>query len=99
MARSENHQVPMLIWSYVSLQHLFMAHTPFLCTVYPQRGYDTVDCRCTFGVVFPFIKGRQLRIRHSDSQWPFSTNRILVTQITTAQMAQIEVKWDLITKT
>jgi len=51
-----------------------------------------------FGVVFPILKGRQLRIHHSDSEWSFSTNQILVTRITTAQMVQIEIKWDLITK-
>ena len=42
------------------------------------------------------MKGRQLRIHCSDSEWSFSKNRISVTRITTAQ---IEIKWDLITKT
>jgi len=60
------------------------------------RGYDTVDGRCTFGVVFPVLKGRQLRIHFSNSEWSFSTKRVSVTQITTAQ---IEIKWDLITRT
>ena len=55
-----------------------------------------VDYRRTFGVVLPILKGRQLRIHHSDGEWSFSTNRISVTRITTAQ---IEIKWDLITKT
>jgi len=58
-----------------------------------------VDGRRIFGGVFPILQGRQLRIHHSDSEWSFSTNRISVTQITMAQMAQIEIKWDLITKT
>jgi len=58
-----------------------------------------VDCRRTFGVVFPIPKGRQLRIHCSDSEWSFSTNRISVTRITMARMAQIEMKWDLNTKT
>ena len=64
-----------------------------------KGGYDTVDCRHNFGVVFPILKGRQLRIHHNDSEWSFSTNRISVTRITTAQMARIEIKWDLIIKT
>ena len=64
-----------------------------------QKGYDTVDCQRTFGVVFPILKGRQLHINHSDSEWSFSTNRISVTPITTAQMTQIKIKRDLITKT
>jgi len=63
-----------------------------------QRGYDTVDCRRAFRVVFPILKGRQLRIHCSDSEWSFFTNRISVTRITTAQMVQIGIKWDLITK-
>ena len=54
------------------------------------------DGRRTFGVVFPILKGRQLRIHCSDDEWSFSTNRISVTRITTAQM---KIKWDLITKT
>jgi len=58
-----------------------------------------VDCRRTFEVVFPILKGRQLRFHHSDSEWFFSTNRISVARITTANMAQIEIKWDLITNT
>ena len=41
-----------------------------------ERGYDTVDGRCTFLVVFP---GRQLRIHCSGSEWSFSTNWIAVT--------------------
>jgi len=60
------------------------------------RGYDTVDGRRAFGVVFPILTGRQLRIHYGDSEWSFSTNRTSVTRIT---MAQIEIKWDLITKT
>jgi len=32
---------------------------------------DTVDGRRIFGVVFPILKGRQLRIHHSDSKWFF----------------------------
>jgi len=58
-----------------------------------------VDGRRTFEVVFPILKGRQLHIHCSDSEWSFSTNRISVTRITTTQMAQIEINWDLITKT
>ena len=53
--------------------------------------------RRTFGVVFPILKGRQLRIHCSDDERSSYTNRISVTQITTVQMAQIEIKWDLIT--
>jgi len=60
-----------------------------------QRGYDTVDGRRTFGIVVPIFKGRQFRIYCSDSKWSFSKKRISVTRIT---MAQIEIKWDLITK-
>jgi len=58
-----------------------------------------VDGRYTFGVVFPIRKGRQLRIHCRDSEWSFSTNPISVTPITMAQMAQLEIQWDLITKT
>ena len=58
-----------------------------------------VDGRRTFGVVFPILKGRQLRIHYSDNEWSFSTNPISVTRLTTLQMAQIEIKGDLITKT
>ena len=57
---------------------------------------STVDA---LSELFPILKGRQLRIHCSDSKWSFSTNQILVTRITMAQMAQIEIKWDLITKT
>ena len=46
--------------------------------------------------LFPIPKGRQLHIHCSDGEWSCSTKRISVTQITTAQ---IEIKWDLITKT
>ena len=49
-----------------------------------------------FGVVFPILKRTQLCIHCSDSERSFPTNRISVTRITTAQ---IEIKWDLITKT
>ena len=49
------------------------------------RGYDMVDCRRTFGVVFPILKGTQLRIQFSDSEWSFFTNRISVTRITTTK--------------
>ena len=62
------------------------------------RGYDTTNGRRTFGVVFLIPKGRQLRIHCSDSEWSFSTKRVLVARITPAQMAQIEIKWDLIIK-
>ena len=48
------------------------------------------------GVVFPILKGRQLRFHCSDRAWSFSTNRTSVTRIT---IAQIERKRDLITKT
>jgi len=65
----------------------------------PLKGYDTVDCRRTFGVVVPILKGRQLCIQYSNGGWSFSTNRISVTRITTAQMAHIGIKWDLIAKT
>jgi len=51
-----------------------------------------VDCRWSFGAVFPIIKGRQLRIHHRDSEWFFSTNRMSVTRITMAQLAQIGIK-------
>ena len=54
-----------------------------------------VDGRRTFGVMFPILKGRQLCIHSSENEWSFSTKRISVTQITTAQ---IEIKWDLITR-
>ena len=57
-----------------------------------KRGYDTVDGRRAFGVVFSGVKGRQLRIHCSDSVWSFATNRISATQITTTQMAQTEIK-------
>jgi len=36
------------------------------------KGDDTVDGRRIFGVVFPILQGRQLRIHHSDSEWSFS---------------------------
>jgi len=62
-----------------------------------SRGYDTVDGRRTFGVVFPILKGRQLHIHCGDNDWSFSkNNRRLVIRITTAQMVQIERKWDII---
>ena len=54
---------------------------------------DWTEQLTLFGVVFTILKGRQHRIHHSDSEWFFSTNRISVTT------AQIEIKWDLITKT
>jgi len=57
------------------------------------RGYDTVDGRHTFGVMFPILKGKQPRMHCSDSEWPFSTNPISVTGLTTTQ---IDIKWDLI---
>ena len=47
----------------------------------------------------PIIKGRQLRIPCSDSEWYFSNKLISVTRATTVRMAQIERKWDLIIKT
>jgi len=47
---------------------------------------------CTFGVVFPILKGRQPRIHCSDSEWSFSKKGISVTRITTARMGQIERK-------
>ena len=55
--------------------------------------------RHIFGILFPILKGRQHRIHCSTGEWSFSTKRISVTRITTAQMAQIEKKWELITKT
>ena len=58
-----------------------------------------VNGRRTFRVVFPILKGSQLHIYCSDSEWSFSTNRISVIRITTAKMAQIEIRWDLISKT
>ena len=63
-----------------------------------SRCHDTVNGRLTFGILFPIFKGSQLRIHCSDSEWYFSTKRTSVTRITTAQLAQIEIKWDLITK-
>jgi len=63
------------------------------------RGYDMVDGRHIFGVAFPILRGWQLCIHHSDSEWFFSTDRISVTRITTAQMAQIKLIWDLSAKT
>jgi len=51
-----------------------------------------LDGRCTLGVVFPILKGRQLCIHCSDSEWSFATKQILVTRITTAQTAQTEIK-------
>jgi len=57
-----------------------------------ERGYNTVNGRHTCGVVLPILKERQPRIHCSDSEWSFSTNRISVTRITTAQMTQIEIK-------
>ena len=63
-----------------------------------KRGYDTVDGRCTFRVVLPILEGRQLRIHCSDSELFFPTKQISVTRINTAEIAQIEIKWDLITK-
>ena len=52
-----------------------------------------VDGRHTFGVMSPILKGKQPRMHCSDSEWPFSTNRISVTGLTTTQ---IDIKWDLI---
>jgi len=49
-----------------------------------------VEGICVFGVVFPFLKRRQLHFNCSDSEWSFSNKRMSVTRITTAQMAQIE---------
>jgi len=46
----------------------------------------------------PFLKGgNSALIAAIASEWSFSTNRISVTGITTARMAQIEINWDLIT--
>jgi len=64
--------------------------------VFVPKGVDTVDGRRSFGVVFPILKGRQLCIHCSDSEWSFPQNEYRVTQITTTQ---IERKWDLVTKT
>ena len=64
-----------------------------------KRGYDTLNGRRTFGVVFLILKGRQLCVHCSVSEWSFATKQISVTRITTAQMAQIEIKRNLITKT
>jgi len=61
-----------------------------------DSSYKTVDGRCTLGVVFPIHKGRQAHIHCSDSEWSFFTNLVSVTRIT---IAQIEIEWDLITKT
>jgi len=61
-----------------------------------SRGYDTVDGRRVLRVLFPILKGRQVHIHCSDSEWFFFYLKpISVTRITTAQ---IEIKWDLITK-
>jgi len=54
--------------------------------------------RCTFGVVFTILEGRQLLIRCSNTEWSFFKRRISVARITTVRMSQIERKWDLITK-
>jgi len=62
-------------------------------------GYVTVGDRGPFRDVFPILKGRQLHIHSSDSEWSFSTKRISVTPIFTTRMEQTEIKWDLITET
>jgi len=64
-----------------------------------RHNQSAVECGCTFGVVFPILKGRQLCIHSSNSEWSFSKKRISVTRITAARMTQIERKCDLITKT
>jgi len=46
-----------------------------------------------------FLKGGNSAFIAAISEWSFSTPRISVTRITTAQMTRIEIKWDLITKT
>ena len=43
----------------------------------------------------PFLKGDYSAFITATASGPFSTNRISVARITTAQM---EIKWDLITK-
>ena len=35
-----------------------------------------VDGRRIFGVVFHILKGKQLRIHHSDSEWSFPTKKV-----------------------
>jgi len=77
----------------------FSAATGDLAGKYSGSGYVTVKGRHTSGVVYPILKGRQLRIYCSDSEWFFLTKRLSVTQITMARMAQIGRKWDLVTKT
>jgi len=47
----------------------------------------------------PFLKGGNSAFIAAIASGFVSTNRISVTRITTAQMAQIEIKWDLTTKT
>jgi len=54
---------------------------------YHQRGHVTVECRCTFGVVFPISKERQLHIHCGE--WSFSKKCISVSRITTDRMGQI----------
>jgi len=46
----------------------------------------------------PFLKGGNFAFIAAIAS-VFSTNRTSVTQIATAQMAQIEIKWDIIIKT
>jgi len=64
-----------------------------------ERGQAMGEGRHTVGVVFSILKGIQLRIHRSDSECFFSKKQRSVARITTAQMAQIERKWHLITKT
>jgi len=51
------------------------------------KGVATVNGRRTFGIVFPIIKGRQLRIQCRDRECDFLQKQ-LATQITTARMYQ-----------
>jgi len=57
-----------LITHFESDAQLRIIYTPQNC-IECQRGYDAVDGRRIFSVVFPIFKGKHLRIHPSDSEW------------------------------
>ena len=53
-------------------------HFPKFTDRFTWKGFVTVGGRRIFGVVFPILKGRQLGIYCSDSEWSFSKRRIVL---------------------
>ena len=84
--------------SAIKLPFLWLGVVIFLCN--KLKGVMTRSMVNAFSeLCSPFFKGGNSAFITAIASGLFSTNRISITRITTAQMAQIELKWDLITKT